>query len=128
MSPGSIARRRCPVFSGMRLRKGRVMGRRWTGHKEKAGRTRTRAEKFGFVLPRNIRRMKAGNVESVRVHPMERSARAAWVSSAWDRVAGGNAAAFFFAWLIGFAVLAVSLVILWASFNPGRPFELRFGF
>jgi hypothetical protein len=67
-------------------------------------------------------------VESVRVHPMERSARVSWGSSAWDRVAGGNAAAFFFAWLIGFAVLAVSLVILWTSFNPGRPFELRFGF
>ena len=31
---------------------------------------------------------------------MERSARVSWGSSAWDRVAGGNAAVFFFAWLI----------------------------
>ena len=59
---------------------------------------------------------------------MERSARSVWASGVWDRLAGGNALAFFFAWFICLAVLAVSLVILWASFNPGRPFELRFGF
>jgi iron(III) transport system permease protein len=58
---------------------------------------------------------------------MERLTRTAWTSRAWERVAGGNATAYFFAWVICVAVLAVSLVILWASFNPGRPFELRFG-
>src|SRR6187401_2738276 len=67
------------------------------------------------------------NVEMVRVHYTEQSARTAWARRTWERVAGGNAAAFFFAWLICVAVLAVSSVILWASFNPGRPFELRLG-
>ena len=67
------------------------------------------------------------NVEMVRVHHTERSATTAWARRTWERVAGGNAAAFFFAWLICVAVLAVSSVILWASFNPGRPFELRLG-
>ena len=67
------------------------------------------------------------NVEMVRVDRMERSASTAWASRAWEKVAGGNAAAFFLAWLICLVVLAVSLVILWASFNPGRPFEFRFG-
>jgi iron(III) transport system permease protein len=67
------------------------------------------------------------NVEMVRVHHTERSATTAWARRTWERVAGGNAAAFFFAWLICVAVLAVSSVILWTSFNPGRPFELRLG-
>src|SRR5262245_10070178 len=58
---------------------------------------------------------------------MEQSTSTAWTSRAWDKVAGGNAVAFLFACLICLAVLTVSLVILWASFNPGRPFELRLG-
>jgi iron(III) transport system permease protein len=62
-----------------------------------------------------------------RVHPLQRLEGTAWTSGAWEKFAGGNAAAYFFAWLICIAVLAVSLVIFWASFNPGRPFELRLG-
>ena len=62
-----------------------------------------------------------------RVHPLQRFEATAWTSRAWEKFAGGNAAAYFFAWLICIAVLAVSLVIFWASFNPGRPFELRLG-
>ena len=62
-----------------------------------------------------------------RVHPLQRLEGTAWTSRAWEKFAGGNAAAYFFAWLICIAVLAVSLVIFWASFNPGRPFELRLG-
>jgi iron(III) transport system permease protein len=44
-----------------------------------------------------------------------------------ERFGGDNAAACFFAWLIGGAVLAVSLIIFWASLNSGRPFEARLG-
>jgi iron(III) transport system permease protein len=44
-----------------------------------------------------------------------------------ERFGGDNAAACFFAWLIGGAVLAVSLIIFWASLNSGRPFEVRLG-
>ena len=62
-----------------------------------------------------------------RVHPLQRFEGTAWTSRAWEKFAGGNAAAYFFAWLICIAVLTVSLVIFWASFNPGRPFELRLG-
>jgi iron(III) transport system permease protein len=53
--------------------------------------------------------------------------RSRWTSRVWEKISGGNAAAFFFAWLICFAVLVVASIILWSSFNPGRPFEFRFG-
>lgn len=62
-----------------------------------------------------------------RVEQIERIERRVWASRAVDKLTGGNTAAFFFAWLICGAVLAVCLVIFWTSFNPGRPFELRLG-
>jgi iron(III) transport system permease protein len=42
-----------------------------------------------------------------------------------DNLISGNAASFFFAWVICGAVLTVSLVIFWASFNPGSVFQVQ---
>lgn len=59
-----------------------------------------------------------------QAQPLTRSERVAWTSGAADKLIG-NATAFFFAWLACGAVLAVALVILWASFNPGSVFQFR---
>lgn len=67
------------------------------------------------------------SLNTKRVHQVERSEWRGCANRAWEKLAGGNAAAFFFAWLICFAVLAVCLVIFGASFNSGRPFELHLG-
>lgn len=66
-------------------------------------------------------------MEITRVDSLGHSANTVWTSRAWEKIVGGNTTAYFFAWIICAAVLAVSLIILWASFNPGRPFDLRFG-
>ena len=56
---------------------------------------------------------------------LERSEWIGWASRALDKLTGGNALALFFAWLICGAVIAVSSVIFWASFNPGSAFQVR---
>src|SRR3989338_5058161 len=56
---------------------------------------------------------------------LERSEWIGWASRALDKPTGGNALALFFAWLICGAVIAVSSVIFWASFNPGSAFQVR---
>lgn len=47
------------------------------------------------------------------------------VGESLARLTEGNGLAFICAWLIGGVIVGVSLVIFWASFNAGRPFEIQ---
>ena len=66
-------------------------------------------------------------MEMVRVHHTERSATTAWARRTWERSPAATPRHFLRLADLRWGVSAVSSVILWASFNPGRPFELRLG-